>query len=127
MTPGWLATHSVALLLVVGMLGLAGWQFTRATGGNALSWGYAAQWPAFAGFVVVIWFREARRTLQGEPDSPPLDSGASPAPAAASPAAARGLSGVVDEDTDDPELAAYNRFLAWLSANPGARPVDYPG
>jgi hypothetical protein len=31
------------------------------------------------------------------------------------------------EDPDDPALAAYNRYLAWLSANPGARPVDYPG
>lgn len=28
---------------------------------------------------------------------------------------------------DDPELADYNQYLRWLNANPGARPVDYPG
>jgi hypothetical protein len=29
------------------------------------------------------------------------------------------------DDTDDEQLAAYNRYLAWLNANPGARPADY--
>jgi hypothetical protein len=27
--------------------------------------------------------------------------------------------------TPDPELDAYNDYLAWLAANPGARPADY--
>jgi hypothetical protein len=30
-------------------------------------------------------------------------------------------------DDDDPELAAYNDYLGWLAAHPGARPSDYPG
>jgi hypothetical protein len=30
-------------------------------------------------------------------------------------------------DEDDPELAAYNDYLAWLATHPGARPGDYPG
>jgi DNA-binding transcriptional regulator of glucitol operon len=30
-------------------------------------------------------------------------------------------------DDDDPELAAYNDYLAWLAAHPDARPGDYPG
>ena len=29
-------------------------------------------------------------------------------------------------DDDDPELAAYNRYLAWLAADPSRRPQDYP-
>jgi hypothetical protein len=28
---------------------------------------------------------------------------------------------------DDPELAAYNAYLSWLRAHPGARMGDYPG
>jgi hypothetical protein len=28
-------------------------------------------------------------------------------------------------DEADPELAEYNRLLAWLAANPGSRPADY--
>lgn len=31
------------------------------------------------------------------------------------------------EGTDDPALDEYNHYLAWLNANPGARPADYPG
>jgi hypothetical protein len=28
---------------------------------------------------------------------------------------------------DDPELTAYNDYLAWLAAHPGAGAMDYPG
>ena len=48
--------------------------------------------------------------------------------------AVRGAAGVAvqrrverTESGDDPELDAYNDYLAWLAAHPGARPVDYPG
>ena len=47
-------------MLVVGFLGLGWWQYTRATGGNALSWGYTFEWPVFAVFVVFIWLREVQ-------------------------------------------------------------------
>ena len=102
--------------LVTGMLGLGAWQLSRATGGNMLSWAYTIQWPIFAGFVVFIWWREVGRTLHG-PTEP------SPAPVRRAPTQ------VVYEDDadDDPTLAAYNHYLAWLKANPGRRPADYPG
>jgi hypothetical protein len=123
LTPGWLAWHALMVAAVVTMLWLGAWQLSRAAGGNALSWGYAIQWPVFAGFTVFLWSREVRRVRRGGP--------AAGAPTAApGPVITRGASGPAEaayDDSDDPELAAYNRYLAWLSANPGARPVDYPG
>ena len=32
-----------------------------------------------------------------------------------------------ENEKTDPELAAYNDYLAWLAAHPAARPGDYPG
>lgn len=115
LTPGWLAGHALMVVAVAAMLGLGAWQLSRATGGNMLSWAYTIQWPIFAGFVVVLWWREVRRTLGGQA-------------APAVPAVTRHTAPVIsDDEADDPELAAYNRFLAWLNANPDKRPVDYPG
>ena len=31
------------------------------------------------------------------------------------------------DDRDDPELAAYNHYLAWFNAHPHATAADYPG
>jgi hypothetical protein len=133
LTPGWVACHVLMVVLTIGMLGLAGWQLTRATGGNMLSWGYTLQWPVFAGFVVFIWAREVRRTLRREPADAALPAPVSPAsaPLPAAPAAAARRPVITrrapTQHADDPELAAYNRYLAWLNANPGARPADFPG
>ncbi|BCB87274.1 hypothetical protein Psuf_045870 [Phytohabitans suffuscus] len=119
----------LAVGLVGGFLALGWWQISRAAGGNTLSWAYAFEWPVFAAFVVFIWIREVRLTLRGEPEAP-----VSPAPAgsAATPTAfrrpvrtARRPAGY--DDGGDPELAAYNHYLAWLNEHPGARPADYPG
>ena len=132
-TPSWLARHAIAVVLFAGFLGLGWWQYTRAAGGNTLSWGYTFQWPLFALFVGFLWLREVqherRRTDAGDG---PAEDGETPrqrVPGAqvtvgrpirvpARPAAPA---------EDDPELAGYNDYLAWLAAHPGARPGDYPG
>jgi hypothetical protein len=129
-TPAWILRHIVAVALTAGCLGLGWWQLTRATHGNALSWGYTFQWPVFAGFVVFLWFREVqlarRKGSPAEPATPEKTASKLPGspvtvgrpvrvPVRAAPSA------------DDPALAAYNDYLAWLAAHPGARPVDYPG
>lgn len=48
------------IVLVGACLGLGWWQIGRAIGGNALSFGYAIEWPVFALFVIFIWLHEVR-------------------------------------------------------------------
>ena len=63
-TPGWIARHVAMVVLVAAFLALGWWQLSRAAGGNAISWGYAVEWPVFAGFVVFVWWREVRQALR---------------------------------------------------------------
>ena len=82
-TPAWIARHVAMVVLVVGFLGLGWWQISRAAAGNSLSWGYAVEWPIFAGFVVYVWWREVKlaRRRAAEADAPPADPAVAPAPA----------------------------------------------
>jgi hypothetical protein len=132
-TPAWIARHVLALAAIVGCLVLGWWQFSRASGGNALSWGYTFEWPVFAGFFGFLWFREVQ--LARRPPRPPAPD--EPEPAADRPRRLPGSPVTVGRPVrvstpaapveDDPELAAYNDYLAWLAAHPGAGPTDYPG
>ncbi len=129
-TPGWIARHVLALVLAGGCLAMGWWQVTRAADGNALSYGYMFQWPVFAGFVVFLWWREvqlARR--QDAPAEPGEEAGEQERLPGAPVTVGRPVRVAVPQAVpeDDPELAAYNDYLAWLAAHPGARAVDYPG
>ncbi|MET7469965.1 hypothetical protein ACFYON_19080 [Micromonospora sp. NPDC005686] len=145
-TPAWIVRHVAMVVLVVAFLALGWWQVTRAAGGNALSFGYAIEWPVFAAFVVFVWWREVRQTLRAadpasddpapsdgpapSDDRPPsVTAGAVPvgAPAVRRPVRVVRVPAAPADGADDAELAAYNRYLSWLNANPGARPGDYPG
>ncbi len=66
-TPSWIARHVAMVVLVTSFLGLGWWQVSRAAAGNAISWGYAVEWPVFAGFVVFVWWREVKHALRGAP------------------------------------------------------------
>ncbi|GGM72341.1 hypothetical protein ACFFX1_53375 [Dactylosporangium sucinum] len=117
-TPRWVLGHVLALAGVAVCLVAGRWQYDRATAGNMLSWAYTVQWPLFAVFVVFLWVRavrDARGVRAPRPAPPPLR------PLQHQQAPVRG------SDDDDPELAAYNRMLAWLAANPDRRPSDFPG
>ena len=140
-TPAWIARHVLAIVLVAGFLALGWWQLTRAAGGNTLSWGYTFEWPLFAGFVVFLWVREVQLERRPRPgDQPPADRAGPVNPSDDNQAARRErLPGApvtfgrpvrvptraTAPADDDPALAAYNDYLAWLAAHPGARPGDY--
>jgi hypothetical protein len=122
-TPRWLAWHAFAVLAVWGMLWLGDWQFHRAIGGNALSWAYTFEWPIFTVFGVVFW----AKTIVDEFKSPGSAADSEPArlqaavanlelevslpDAAHTPATSDAF-----DAAEDPELAAYNAYLAGLSS-----------
>jgi hypothetical protein len=129
-TPRWLGWHAFAVVAVFGMLWLGDWQFHRAESGNALSWAYTFEWPIFAVFGVVFWAKTIRDEFKPHIDAGdaaevelPAGAGASVAAGAsrdASGGASFGASGpgargAEQEDEDDPELAAYNAYLARLN------------
>ncbi|WP_432900093.1 hypothetical protein ACQP1S_25645 [Micromonospora matsumotoense] len=138
-TPAWILRHVALVVLVTGFLALGWWQISRAASGNTLSWAYAVEWPIFAGFVVFVWWREVRHTLRGpRAGSPPAAAPAGPTPTGATtpgpttpavrrPVRVARVPAAPVDGADDADLAAYNRYLTWLNANPGARPGDYPG
>ncbi len=51
----WL--HATALLLVSSFILAAWWQYGAARAGNGLSWAYTFEWPAFAVYVVYMWWK----------------------------------------------------------------------
>jgi hypothetical protein len=150
-TPRWLAWHAFAVFAAWGMLWLGDWQFHRAEGGNALSWAYTFEWPIFTIFGVVFWAKtiiDEYRSPGGSANSGSANSGAGRFSAAASstptsgaaisdtaatgilaagladdslPARAHTAAMLDEEAGDDPELAAYNAYLAKLNTRAGAR------
>ena len=146
LSPRWLAGHVLALacVLLFLRLGWLQWQVSRSARGSFQNLGYALQWPLFALFVVFAWTRIVRDAVH-PPDGPatagPGDraggdrasaAGAPPHPEYPHPeyqdpeyqrseyrrpAYRRPVPAAPPpDDSDDPELAAYNRYLGWLNA-----------
>lgn len=138
----WIGWHLLTLAAVGTCGWLAVWQWQRAGSsmGSVLNVGYGLQWPLFAAFFAVMWWRMLRMeaaalaadvgpadvaagpeegtgtgpssgSAVAPPPAPPPDAGS---PFGRAPAAARPAPG--HDDEDDPELAAYNRMLAQLAA-----------
>ena len=77
LTPRWLAWHAFALVATLAMLRLGLWQWHRSEATHsAQNLGYALQWPAFAIFAIVVWFRVCRDAVKGPPEA---SAGAPPA------------------------------------------------
>jgi DNA-binding transcriptional regulator of glucitol operon len=134
-SPRWIMWHLLTIGAVITCGLLAAWQWGKAGSamGSALNVGYGLQWPLFAVFFAVMWFRmlrleiRARRGEQpemaeppamgmsgptteliSEPDQEPEATG--PSPFARRPPPAEPIT-----DETDPQLAAYNRMLAALA------------
>jgi hypothetical protein len=128
LSPRWLLWHLLTLGAVATCLWLAAWQWQRAGSamGSALNIGYGLQWPLFALFFAVMWWRFLRMEITelsaGEPDpGQPRRSPSAAAPVRAplhgpnpfGPRPAGARPAAIDEDS---ALAEYNRMLAQLAA-----------
>ncbi len=116
-TPKWLGWHAFAVVAAAGMLWLGDWQFHRAESGNALSWAYTFEWPIFAIFAVVFWAKTIRDEFK--PPAAPAEVEQIELPASAGLVPGSGSRDGQDsgpgQEADDPELAAYNAYLARLN------------
>jgi hypothetical protein len=132
--PRWLLVHAAVVVMVIAFLALAYWQLNRFAGGNALSFGYALEWPAFAAFTVYVWIKEMRRAVREATTEAEVNRRQDGTPArelqlavGATARSRRTHTGPAYDDSQDDELAAYNRYLAWLNANPNTPRAEYPG
>ena len=109
LTPRWLSWHLFMVVSFCGMNWLGYWQFTRAMNGNGLSWAYTFEWPLFAIFGVVFWARTIRDEIR-------IRRGTDGSGTAAEPLRLPVGSVLSAPADDDPQLAAYNAYLARLHA-----------
>jgi DNA-binding transcriptional regulator of glucitol operon len=102
---------ALCVLSLAACVGLAWWQWQRfeSATGTWQNLGYVLQWPLFGLFPAFMFWR--LRKLQAQQDTP-----APPVPPILTPASEPEPAPRVVEDDDDPELAAYNRYLARLNA-----------
>ena len=130
LSPRWILWHLLTLGAMVTCGWLAAWQWQRAGSamGSALNVGYGLQWPVFAIFFGVMWWRllrmeAAKLTTAAEVETPepaaaPTPAVAPPPPTGPSPFGPRPASVQVApvSDEESPALAEYNRMLAALAA-----------
>jgi DNA-binding transcriptional regulator of glucitol operon len=112
---------ALCVVSLVACVGLAWWQWQRfENGGTWQNLGYVLQWPLFGLFPGFMFWRlrklrsqEAERAAaEPEPEPEPAQR----AESQQAPPPETDKSGVRQDAEDDPELAAYNRFLAKLNA-----------
>jgi hypothetical protein len=103
LSPKWLLRHLLLVVAITTCFFFGRWQLGRAVDRHSvLNWSYAIEWTLFAVFALVCWAWYLRDDLRGAPVEPE-----EPQPVylpQAQPVS----------DTDDPELAEYNRYLASL-------------
>jgi len=126
-----LQLHATLLAVGAGCL-YAGWfELSRARSGNELSWVYVFEWPFFAAFAAVIWWRSLHEGAEGAENTEAAGAAGDRAPVteartadaaetSARPARAPGDS----PDGGDEQLRAWQDYVARLNAQhpPGGPP-----
>jgi len=104
LTPKWVLMHLVVAALFVATFFLGYWQLSKAeAGGGAVNWSYALQWPLYGFMGLGFYVKMVREELHRDPDDdePGTDLVLYQRPRI--------------DTSDDPELAAYNAYLAELN------------
>jgi hypothetical protein len=103
-----LRLHVTITVLLPTFIVLANWQLHRALGGNELSWAYTVEWPLFAIYAIVVWWRLLHE-----------ERGLVPHP---SRWGRRRQARVhARDEVEDQERAVYNAYLASLQREEEAR------
>lgn len=106
LSPRWLLRHVLLAAALATCWGFGRWQLHRALERHSvLNWSYTIEWTLFGAFAVLCWGWFLRDELRGEPEDH------DPVP----PSVHQQVATPVTDD-EDPELAAYNRYLAELHA-----------
>jgi DNA-binding transcriptional regulator of glucitol operon len=104
LTPKWVLLHLLVVALFVATFFLGHWQLTKAeAGGGAINWSYALQWPLYGFMGLGFYIKMLRDELHRDPDE---DGPGSSVVLYQRPRI---------DTTGDPELAAYNAYLAELN------------
>ncbi len=104
LTRNWVLLHLLVAALFVGTFFLGSWQLGKAeAGGGPVNWSYALQWPLYGFMGLWFYVRMCRDELQRDPDA---DEPGNAVVLYQRPRI---------DTTGDPELAAYNAYLAELN------------
>lgn len=115
LTPRWLARTALALVVagVFARLGVWQWERAQSATGRGTNVAYAIEWFIFAAFVFFClwhWLKDSRET--GSESAAPAPPPPAPLPHRRTPPPVPEAAAEAD---DDPELAAYNAYLAELN------------
>jgi hypothetical protein len=144
-SPSWVLRHLLTIFLIGLFIRLGWWQLVkgRSDHGTLQNLCYGFEWPIFAATVGFFWWKMVREELRPSGGPAPVTEPGTIAPTAAMPPGSPGGSAVgasvgtgtgtgtgtsidaresdiENEDDEDRELAAYNRYLASLYES-GAR------
>jgi len=117
--PGWLLLHAFTIAAAITMVLLGRWQLhvSERKHFDIQNFGYTLQWWLFTAFALFFWWRivrdAARRRAEG-------DTPAEPEVVRPEPVAYRRYVMPTATPTDDPELRAYNDYLARLNEEKNA-------